>query len=383
MKKILLLLSFLALIAGCSAQNAPGAQTSSWTRDTVASSRHTSALSSSTPSSGSDSSSSDAPPKVFTASFAGDCTFGRINEFAEGYYFPAVYRKSGSLTWPFDGVKDIFSKDDLTVVNFECTLTDATDTAVKDWHFRGDAQYAEIFPASSVEAVLLSNNHSGDYLDRGLADTRKALSASGTAVVLQNEPLIRDINGLRVVVIGDCSIVGENTTRTDGVAERVIAQIKRYLGNDTVIIVDMHWGCERDLLPSEWQRQTARDFIDAGADLVVGQHPHVVQGIEEYNGRFIVYSLGNFAFGGNCLAKLPETFVFQMIFTVAVDGSRRYSAAVYPCLITSSQERDANGNLRNDFRPLRLYGDDADAVADMILQRSLPLENGITDITLK
>ncbi len=97
-------------------------------------------------------------------SFAGDCTFGSVNGDGGGIRFPAVYRRSGEKDYPFYWVKPWFLHDDLTVVNFECTLADASRTANKQWKFKGPARYASIFPAGSVEAVGLSNNHSRDYL---------------------------------------------------------------------------------------------------------------------------------------------------------------------------------------------------------------------------
>src|SRR5205823_3019687 len=106
---------------------------------------------------------SPAPPpqsNTILLSFAGDCTFGSVNGDDGPGRFPAVYRRARQADYPFHLVRRLFAHDDLTVVNFECTLTDATATADKQWHFKGPARYASIFRAGSVESVGLSNNHS-------------------------------------------------------------------------------------------------------------------------------------------------------------------------------------------------------------------------------
>ncbi len=310
-------------------------------------------------------------------SFAGDCTFGSINGSNSATGFLSVYSKSKSISYPFDDVKSWFINDDLTVVNFEGTLTDATKTADKQWLFKGPAGYAKIFPASSVEVADLSNNHSFDYLKQGFTDTIKAFQKQGVGVCSTDDPFVTRIKGTKVVVISDCSVVGENTTVTDGVAERVIRQIKKYKNTKSIVIVDMHWGSELDKIPTKWQQATGRMFIDAGADLVVGQHPHVLQGIELYKGKYIVYSLGNFAFGGNRSARYPETIIFRMRFSIDEKKIQNLSATIVPCYITSSQEKTSEGLLQNNFKPKPLFGTDAKNVINLILERSRQLNNGI------
>jgi poly-gamma-glutamate synthesis protein (capsule biosynthesis protein) len=252
--------------------------------------------------------------------------------------------------------------------------------ADKKWHFKGDGSYAKILPASSVEVALLSNTHSSDYLEQGFNDTVSNLRSAGVNLVYENTPYITEINGVEVVIIGDSSITGENTTVTGSVSGRVMAEIKKYKKDGNIVIVDMHWGAEYTNVPTSWQTGLARSFIDAGADLIVGQHPHVLQGIEVYNGKYIVYSLGNFAFGGNCLAKYKETFLFRISFVLNPDGSREYSAKVVPCFISSSAEVNSSGVLWNNFQPVPVTGADAEQVMNLIYERSAALPCGITDI---
>jgi poly-gamma-glutamate synthesis protein (capsule biosynthesis protein) len=270
--------------------------------------------------------------------------------------------------------------DDLTVVNFEGTLTDAEETADKQWKFKGAARYAAIFPAGSVEAAGLSNNHSFDYLRAGFNDTVANFRKAHVPVFYQNAPYITTLKGVETVLIGDCTVVGENTTVIDGAPERVLGEIKRYKRPDNIVIVVMHWGSELDTTPRPWQQALGRQFIDAGADAVVGHHPHVIQGIERYKGRYIAYSLGNFAFGGNSLARYPDTFVLRLRFHTGGGKTSVREASIVPCWITSGREKDAAGVLRNDYQPKPVFGEAADRTAALVLERSAGLTYGVKSI---
>ncbi len=319
-------------------------------------------------------------PGEIVLSFAGDCTFGTVNSDQSAIRFPAVYRRSGRADYPFALVRPWFLNDDLTVVNFECTLTDAAKTADKQWHFKGLARYASIFPAGSVEAVGLSNNHSHDYLQTGFNDTVTNFRKAHVPVFYQNVPCITTLQGVQVVLIGDCTVVGENTTLIDGTPDRVLSQIKRYKKPNNIVIVVMHWGSELDIVPRPWQQALGRKFIDAGADAVVGHHPHVVQGIELYKGKYIAYSLGNFAFGGNSLAHNPDTFILRLRFHVGGGKTSVMAATIVPCWITSSQARNEVGVLKNNYQPRLVFGQTADQTTALVLARSARLEYGVKRI---
>ena len=310
-------------------------------------------------------------------SFAGDCTFGTVNSDNSDFRFPAVYQRSHRLDYPFELVRPWFVKDDLTVVNFECTLTNSAQTADKQWKFKGDARYASIFPVGSVEVVGLSNNHSFDYLRRGFDDTVSNFEKANVPVFYQNKPYITTLRGIETVIIGDCTVVGENTTKIDGAPTRVLAEIKRYKKPGNIVIVVMHWGSELDTVPRPWQQALGRSFIDAGADAVVGHHPHVLQGIERYHGRCIAYSLGNFAFGGNSLARFPETIILRLRFRVVGRRTSVLGATIVPCLTTSSQSKNAEGILKNNYQPKPVSGKAADRIVKLVLKRSSTLKYGL------
>jgi poly-gamma-glutamate synthesis protein (capsule biosynthesis protein) len=133
-----------------------------------------------------------------------------------------------------------------------------------------------------------------------------------------------------------------------------------------LVVVSFHGGVERDYYPTETQKKVARAAIDKGADLVLGHHPHVMQGIELYNGKYIVYSLGNFCFGGNRNPPDKDTFIFRQSFTFA--GGKLSGNApidIIPVRISSVTER-------NDFRPTPLLGGEGRKIINRISEYSEP-----------
>jgi poly-gamma-glutamate synthesis protein (capsule biosynthesis protein) len=315
-------------------------------------------------------------------SFAGDCTFGTVNEDDSSIRFPKIYAAAHQIDYPFALVRPWFVRDDLTTVNFECTLTTAAKPASKQWKFKGPASYATIFPAGSVEAVGLANNHSFDYLKQGFDDTAANFKKGHVSAFYQNTPLITTIKGVQVVLLGDCTVVGENTTVIDGTPARVLAEIARYKKPDNLVIVVMHWGSELDTVPITWQQAMGHQFIDAGADAVVGAHPHVLQGIEQYKGKYIAYSLGNFAFGGNSLARHPETMILRLTFPLFDGQPGKAMLAVVPCLTTSSTQKNKDGVLLNNYQPIPLSGAAAKKVTGLVLSRSASLKFGIKKLDI-
>lgn len=325
-------------------------------------------------------------PVTIRMTFAGDCTFGTLNGETEDNRFPKVYERSGSLTYPFDGVKHIFGRDDLTVINFEGTLTHAVEEADKKWRFKGPPEYAGILPACAVEAATLANNHAYDYLGQGFRDTVTALRAAGVGLIYKDNPLVTEIKGVQVVVVGGNTAFAEDFgTTPEEVAQGVLSQIRQHKKPENIVVALMHWGLERTDRPDAWQTRTARAFVDAGADLVVGHHPHVIQGIERYRGKYIAYSLANFAFGGNSVARANETletFLLHADFTVSPGLPPTAEIAVTPCYITSSDVKTATGGLRNDYQPRVVTGEQAQRVLSVLLRRSALLEDGIQAVDI-
>ena len=234
-----------------------------------------------------------AEPVSITVSMVGDCTLGTDVNFDQSTSFDAFYQMKNDPGYFFQNVKDIFTADDLTVANMEGTLTTSNDRQQKTFAFKGNPSYTEFLTQGGVEATNLANNHSHDYGDQSYEDTIQYLEADGITTFGYDRTAVMDVKGIKVGLIGIYEL-------KDGLGrqQQVIDTIREVKDQGAqVIIVSFHWGTEKSNIPDDIQKTLAHLAIDQGADLVVGHHPHVLQGIEKYQGKNIVYSLGNFCFG--------------------------------------------------------------------------------------
>lgn len=285
--------------------------------------------------------------QTVTLTATGDCTLGATQTHGYAGSFHEYYDKYGQ-DYFFDGVRDIFEQDDFTLINLECVLTESTDRVEKTWNLKGKPEYVGIMTGSSVEGCSLGNNHTLDYGQQSLTDTENVLDQAG--IVYGYNEHVATYTTESGIVIG---IVSANLlAQTDEVAEYIHDGITklREEGADLVIAC-CHWGIEGDHYPNDYQKTTAHKIIDWGADLLIGNHPHVLQGVELYNGKIICYSLGNFCFGGNRNPQVKDTAIFQQTFTF-VDGGLQndVSAKMIPCMISST-------DTRNDFQPTVAAGE--------------------------
>ena len=233
-------------------------------------------------------------PVSLTLSVVGDCTLGTDETFDYDTSLNAYY-ENYSADYFLQNVKDIFSADDLTIANFEGTLTDSDEREDKTFAFKAPASYASILTNGSVEAVNTANNHSHDYGDQSFDDTLAALDDAGIVHFGYDETAVMDVKGIKVGLVGIYELY-DHLEREQQLKDN-IAKVKA--DGAQLIVVIFHWGNETETVPDSNQTTLGRIAIDEGADLVCGHHPHVLQGIETYKGRNIVYSLGNFCFGGN------------------------------------------------------------------------------------
>ena len=264
-----------------------------------------------------------AEPVTFTVSFAGDCTLGTDEAFDYSTSLNARYEAEGDPAYFFRNVEGIFAADDLTVVNMEGTLTESTARQDKTFAFKGPADFAQVLVAGDVEAASMANNHSEDYGEQSYTDTVETLRAAGIQPFGYDDIAYLDVKGVKVALVGTYELAEH-----EGIEESMVANIQRARSEGAqVVLVYIHWGVEREYVPNEVQMQLGHAAIDAGADLVVGSHPHVIQGYEVYQGRYIVYSLGNFCFGGNSGPSDMDCMIFQQTFTV-VDGQAQTDGAV-------------------------------------------------------
>ena len=300
-------------------------------------------------------------PVSLTLSVVGDCTLGTDETFDYDTSLNAYYENYGA-DYFLQNVRSIFSADDLTIANFEGTLTDSDEREDKTFAFKAPASYASILSGSSVEAVNTANNHSHDYGDQGFDDTLAALDDAGIVHFGYDETAVMDIKGIKVGLVGIYELY-DHLGREQQLKDN-IAKVKA--DGAQLIVVIFHWGNETETVPDSNQTTLGRMAIDLGADLVCGHHPHVLQGIETYKGKNIVYSLGNFCFGGNSSPSDMDTMIYQQTFTIDADGVKNDNVTnIIPCSISS-----AAYDGYNNYQPTPAEGDEATRILEKINERS-------------
>lgn len=300
-------------------------------------------------------------PVSLTLSVVGDCTLGTDETFDYDTSLNAYYENYGA-DYFLQNVKDIFSTDDLTIANFEGTLTDSDEREDKTFAFKAPASYASILTGGSVEAVNTANNHSHDYGEQSFDDTLAALDDAGIVHFGYDETAVMDVKGIKVGLVGIYELY-DHLERKQQLKDN-IAKVKA--DGAQLIVVIFHWGNETETVPDSNQTTLGRIAIDEGADLVCGHHPHVLQGIETYKGRNIVYSLGNFCFGGNSSPSDMDTMIYQQTFTIDADGVKKDNVTnIIPCSISS-----AAYDGYNNYQPTPAEGDEATRILGKINERS-------------
>lgn len=297
--------------------------------------------------------------KNITISFAGDVTLG--NYIGAPYYgsFDNEFKdRDGDYSYFLKNVSDIFKNDDITIVNFEGTLTDSTyGNTEKLFAFKGDPSYINILKEGNIEAVSIANNHSQDYFEQGLEDTKNILTENNIKYSGMGSTSIIEADGIKV---GLLAYNGWNENYTDNFLSKIKNDIDELKKETNMVAVYFHWGSERANYPTQVQIDFAHFCIDNGVDLVIGSHPHVLQGIEEYKGKYIAYSLGNFCFGGNYNPADKDSMIYQQTFNF--ENGKLVSSEIpniIPCSISSEKNR-------NNYQPTPLEGDEATRVLNKL-----------------
>jgi poly-gamma-glutamate capsule biosynthesis protein CapA/YwtB (metallophosphatase superfamily) len=242
-----------------------------------------------------------APDSSATLLFAGDVTLS--DAFAD--------LVGQDYDWAFAEMEE-YRQADIAMVNLENPLTRASKPLPdKQFNFKADPASIQVLTQGGVDIVTLANNHAMDYQASGLFETMETLDragihyiGAGRDIAEARRPEIMEVKGQRIAFLGyydaDFHAAGEGIPGTNPTHNDRIAEDIRAIRNQVDwIVVNYHWGEEKSSYPGDWQVKLAHFTIDQGADLVVGHHPHVLQGAEIYKGRPIAYSLGNFIFGGN------------------------------------------------------------------------------------
>lgn len=293
-------------------------------------------------------------------SAVGDVTLGTNQKATYSRSFHEYYDKYG-VDYFLQNVKGVFEADDFTIINLEGTLTNSKNIReTKQWNHKGKPEYVNILTNASVEAVSLGNNHIMDYQQEGVDDTIQTVKDAGLAYGLSGDwghaLGMYEVKGIKIGFVS----VNEYYDGT---------RVYKWLGNGLkdlreegadIVIAAMHWGGDKVHELEENQRIMGKWCIDQGFDLVLGCHPHVLQGIEEYNGKYIVYSMGNFCYGGSKNPAEKESMIFQIKFSF-VDGVMQEdtNAKIIPCRLSSVTNR-------NDYCPVILEGEEAQKVIDQM-----------------
>lgn len=300
-------------------------------------------------------------PRTFTITVGGDTTLGSTDALRKrDDCFENVVAQKG-YDWPFSGLVDLFSQDDLTLVNFEGTLTESEDKKEKLFNFKAPAEYTQILLSGSVEAVNIANNHIVDYNTQGKEDTIEALNAAGLVVSGGGILGIYESDGVKVGMTGYCFPYsnGKKDISKDVAALRE--------AGCQIVIASFHWGSEYSYDFTAEQRSIGRAAIKAGADVVIGHHPHVIQGIEKYNDTYILYSLGNLVFGGNVDPDDRAAYVARLTFTVTQTDCSAPELEIIPIRLTELTSG-------TDYRPVLAQGEEAETILNKILRKSYKME---------
>lgn len=235
--------------------------------------------------------------------------------------------KTNGYDYPYREISELLRKPDLTAANLETPITTRGDQQQKQYTYRSRPEALPVFKEAGFDIVNLANNHILDYGADGLLDTLKALdkqeilhAGAGKNLEEAYRPVIVEKNGMKIAFLGFSHKVPDNSWKA-GVNQPGTTQlydpslavktIKQTKEQADLVVVMAHWGEEKAERPLEDHRKMAHSFIDAGADLIIGTHPHVLQGLEIYQGKWIAYSLGNFLFTTNDHAPSWETAVLQ------------------------------------------------------------------------
>lgn len=261
----------------------------------------------------------------------------------------SAYQKAGGIHGVLDeGYLSAIRDADFFMVNEEFPFSSrGVQAQDKQYTFRLEPERVSVFREMGIDAVTLANNHALDFGVDALLDTCAVLdgagimrTGAGADLAEAKKPVEMELGGRRIAVIGATRVIPESgwaagknhpgmLSSYDATA--LLAEIRAQKQDGKIVIVYVHWGVEKDEKPQEYQRMLGQQYIDAGADLVVGAHPHVLQGIEYYKGKPIVYSLGNFVFG----SSIPRT----MLLEVGVNG------------MTPGQEGTGGGELPGQEAP--------------------------------
>ncbi len=307
---------------------------------------------------------------VITVTCTGDFTIGGDNYHNKSkFFYKRLKEHDGDINFVMANTRNIFLNDDLTLVNFEGTLTETKkvpDNKKKNkFLFNIAPEYVTVLSDNGVEAVSLENNHVMDHGEEAYEETKETLRSAGIVYSNSEEIGIFEVSGIQIAMLSYLCIdrYDKPIGQYANLYEKVEADIKAVKKQYPIVIVSFHWGNELDYSPTERQIKMGRLAADSGADLVIGHHSHRINPIEEYNGVYICYSLGNFCFSGNEAPSDMTSFIFQTRFKITKSGDVSNTGfRVIPIRITSI--RDKNDCIPTPVEDERLQTDIINVMKD-------------------
>ncbi len=291
------------------------------------------------------------PDSAIILNFAGDVSFA--NHFQ--------WHVEKRYNYPFAKLES-FANADISMVNLESPFTQEGSAREKEYIFRALPEYVKILKNAGIDIVCLANNHIFDYSEQGLFDTIDHLdkagilhAGAGRNKIEARKAEVITVKGKKLAFLAYYGLRPHSdshpaTEDSAGTALRNLRYIQKDIRSlrDSVdfIIVNYHWGIEKDNQPEQDQIFFAHKTIDYGADLIIGHHPHVWQGIERYKGKIIAYSLGNFIFGGN--SRKHEITGFIQV-SLALSNKLESGIKIFPVQVDYWQPRIITGNKAKDF----------------------------------
>ncbi len=304
---------------------------------------------------------------LITVTGTGDFTIGGDSRKRTDIFDDELQRQGGDINFTMRNFRDILMADDLTIVNFEGTLTESTyvprEKAENQFLFSAPPSYVAMLADNGVEAVSLENNHIMDHGEDAYQDTMDTLYNAGIVYSNSTEVGVIEVKGVEIAMLSYLCI-----DRYEQLWDQVPADIQAAKAQYPIVIVNFHWGNEKDYSPTNNQIRMGRLAVDAGADLVLGHHSHRMQPIEQYKGVYICYSLGNFCFSGNSKPSDMSSIVFQTRFRVRDGVVSNEGFRIIPIRISSRTDY-------NDFTPTVLTKDTAiDSVLSTLKENGRKLD---------
>ena len=285
--------------------------------------------------------------RLITITGTGDFTVGGDSRKSTNIWDTELKKHGGDYQFAMKNVRDILLEDDLTIVNFEGTLTDSTyipsSKKNNDFLFSAPPEYVNMLTENGVEAVSLENNHVLDHGEDAYIETQTHLSNAGVVWSGNGQLGVIEVKGIEIAMLSYLCI-----DRYEQLWDKVPADIQAAKAQYPLVIVNFHWGNELMYYPTNNQIKMGRLAVDSGADLVLGHHSHRIQPIEQYKGVYICYSLGNFCFAGNSKPSDMTSYLFQTRFRIRGEGETQEITnegfIIIPIRISSRADK-------NDFIP--------------------------------